>query len=131
MRLPSVVLERSKTLMESKWQQASGQPPSSLYRNSPFSAPFTFQHRRNVPCTESSILNRTTPNSGKFHLGDRLWGPCKLFQLHATVYAKPFFFLLFSLVEKLKRTLRELLLDESRSIPLGRSLLNPSKGSLL
>ncbi|KOM31494.1 hypothetical protein LR48_Vigan01g104900 [Vigna angularis] len=35
----------------------------SLLNNSPFPAPFTFQHREDVPCTESSILNRTTSSS--------------------------------------------------------------------
>ncbi|KOM45632.1 hypothetical protein LR48_Vigan06g093800 [Vigna angularis] len=38
-------------------------PSPSLFCNLPFSSPITFQNRRNVPCTVSSILDRTTSNS--------------------------------------------------------------------
>ncbi|KOM42578.1 hypothetical protein LR48_Vigan05g018200 [Vigna angularis] len=60
-------------------------PSPSLFCNLPPLSPFTFQHRRNVPCTASFILSRTASSSGKFTWTTGFGVPVNCFQLHATV----------------------------------------------
>ncbi|KAG2410847.1 uncharacterized protein HKW66_Vig0015120 [Vigna angularis] len=103
--LTNVTLERSKALMESKWQQAVGRSScnlhSSLFCNSPPFAPFTFQHRKKRPCTVSFPSNRSVLDSetGKFHvLNHSSFSTCKLrFDLHAPSLNQYWFFCNFSL----------------------------------